>query len=189
VELCRFIESRTERFLDQRSRGARIPEFQASNPRVVYPVLRYLVEHDVARDMSFCEWGSGLGAVTILASQLGFDAYGVEIEPDLVSAARCLSAELGVDGEFRLGSFKPAGAYRGELDMDDVRRELGFDPASAAVVYSYPWPAEERVIRDLFDHNATNGSLLVTFRGGALVKIRRRVDRPPGAGNSRSAWP
>ena len=30
------------------------------------------------------EWGSGLGVMTIMANRLGFDAYGIEAEPELV---------------------------------------------------------------------------------------------------------
>jgi hypothetical protein len=175
AELCRVMERRTRRFLDERSKSARIPEFAASNPRVVYPVLRYIVDQDLGRCRSFCEWGSGLGVVTILASLLGFEASGVEVEPDLVAEARCLAAEVGVDPTFHLGSFKPAGAYRGELDLDVVRANLGCDPASAAVVYAYPWPAEEKVIRRIFDHGAKVGSLLVTYHGGATIAVARRV--------------
>ena len=36
------------------------------------------------RVLTVLEWGSGLGVVTIMASRMGFEAYGIEAEPDLV---------------------------------------------------------------------------------------------------------
>ncbi|NIO39185.1 MAG: hypothetical protein GTO41_02680, partial [Burkholderiales bacterium] len=36
---------------------------------------------------TFLEWGSGLGVVAIMASRLGFEAYGIEAEAELVEHA------------------------------------------------------------------------------------------------------
>ncbi len=38
----------------------------------------------------FCEWGSGFGLATGMASQLGFDAVGMEIDAPLAEASRKL---------------------------------------------------------------------------------------------------
>ena len=64
------------------------------------------LEHDRG---SFVELGSGAGVVTILADLLGFDAYGIELDPWLVDAAARLAASVGSGAEFVAGSFVPPG--------------------------------------------------------------------------------
>ena len=69
-------------------------------------VLRSLVELR-SRSFTFVEWGSGLGVVTIMASRLGYDAYGIEAEGDLVDYSRELASVYGPDAQFVEGSFIP----------------------------------------------------------------------------------
>ena len=59
------------------------------------------------RVTSVLEWGSGLGVVTIMASNLGFEAYGIESEPRLVDWSRKLAEEYGPAAQFVTGSFIP----------------------------------------------------------------------------------
>ena len=58
----------------------------------------------------FCEWGSGFGVNTCLAAMLEFDAWGIEVEGELVAAARRLAADFDLPAEFVRGSFIPAGS-------------------------------------------------------------------------------
>ncbi len=53
----------------------------------------------------FCEWGSGLGTATCLASLMGFNAMGIEIEPELVLRARRLASEFNLPASFLQTSF------------------------------------------------------------------------------------
>jgi len=66
----------------------------------VYGALRALEESGELGGRWFCEWGSGLGVVACLASMLGFDAWGIEAEADLVRAARRLAWDFDVEVEF-----------------------------------------------------------------------------------------
>ncbi|HEU0078532.1 MAG TPA: hypothetical protein VFQ76_12820, partial [Longimicrobiaceae bacterium] len=42
--------------------------------------------------LRFLEWGSATGVITIMADLLGFEAYGIELDPALVETARGLAA-------------------------------------------------------------------------------------------------
>src|SRR2546423_1671474 len=74
-----------------------------------FGALQALAESALAPGGRFCEWGSGFGVVTCLAAMIGFDACGIEIEPDLVAAARRLAADFDLSAEFVCGSFVPRG--------------------------------------------------------------------------------
>ena len=78
-------------------------------------VCRYLVgilESNLCNGNSLCEWGSGLGVVTCLASLLGFDACGIEIDTDLVSESQHLATKHSTSAKFIHGSFIPPGGER-----------------------------------------------------------------------------
>ena len=62
-----------------------IPAFVPSNFELVYlRARREFRPRNLATGRRFIEWGSGIGVVTCLASCVGFDAVGIEIEPKLV---------------------------------------------------------------------------------------------------------
>jgi len=98
--------------IDASSASDRIGTFQALFPatlRVFYHCLRDLAEANVTTGALFCEWGSGYGVVACLAAMLDFDACGIEIEAELVEAARLLADDFEVPVQFLRGSFLPAG--------------------------------------------------------------------------------
>jgi predicted O-methyltransferase YrrM len=153
----------------------------------VWRVLEALGHRRLAPGPLFCEWGSGFGVVAMLASIAGFDACGIEIEPDLVAEARSLARDLGIDADFLPGSFLPEGsehlADRTEefawlrSDAASAYEDLGLDPEDFDVVFAYPWPGEEHVLLHLFDRTAADGALLVTYQGAEGVRIRRKRAR------------
>lgn len=149
----------------------RIPSLVNSNYYIAYHALKHLIDHGLAGDRSFCEWGSGLGVVTCLAAQLGFDATGIEIEASLCDCARSLAEQAGVTAEFFEGS------YRGQDDPiaeeDSVKRRQPFPLGQrfSDVVYAYPWPAEEAYVESLF--KPSSSAILVTYHGGATLRVRR----------------
>ena len=106
-----------------------------------------------ARAHTFLELGSATGVITIIADLLGFEAYGIEIEPDLVEISEDLAARVGSGATFVEGSFVPPD-YRDQVDLlmsdymtptegADAYDELGMDIADFDLVYAYPWPGEE----------------------------------------------
>ena len=66
-------------------RGPIIENFVASDYRTVNNVLHWIVEHQLNAGNMFCEWGSGFGVVTLMASLHNFTAFGIEVEAELES--------------------------------------------------------------------------------------------------------
>jgi hypothetical protein len=171
---------RIERF----RRARRIPGFVPGDFGRAYGVLRALAEAGLARGSLFCEWGSGFGVVTCLAAMLDFDACGIEIDDELVDAARRLAEDFGVPVEFACGSFIPAGGetcWASEdrfawltTDGGSAEEELGLAAHDFDVIFAYPWPDEERLTGDLFERYAAPGALLLSHHGGDEFRLRRR---------------
>ena len=124
---------------------------------------------------TFLEWGSGVGGITILADFLGFEAFGIEIEPDLVELARELAERHGSGAKFATGSFVPSdfdwstehadGDFHTDPSGGDGYELLDVSPADFDVIYAYPWPGEENFLRDIFDDFARPGALFLTYNG------------------------
>jgi len=164
------------------------PGFVPSDFEEVYRALEAVREGGLAPGPAFCEWGSGLGVVACLAATLGFSAHGIEIDRDLVDAAREFAADHGLAVAFSCGSFLPPGCddladEPREFDWllpggDDGHAALDLDPAELDLVFAYPWPGDEQVVFDLFERVAGTGALLVTYHG--IDGIRARRKQPPG---------
>jgi hypothetical protein len=166
-------ERRVERFLESES-IERIPGFVVGNAWLAWDALTRIREEGLAPGPRFCEWGSGFGIVTGLAALAGFDACGIEIEPELVEHSRALLADHGIPAEFHRGSYVPDGARTDEIDEGALDRDLGFGAADFDVVYAYPWPVEEDLVACLFAAHAPPGALLLTFHGRRDLRVRRR---------------
>ena len=164
--------------------------FVPSNFATVYRALRAIAEANLAPGNSFCEWGSGFGVAASLATMLGFDACGIEIERVLVDASRKLADDFGLPVEFVHGSFIPPGdeahadeAYAADndgyfwlvTDADNAYHDLGLGPDDFDVVFAYPWPNEERLVEALFENHAAEGALLLTYNQYGSVHLRRKV--------------
>lgn len=172
------------RRLEEFLRGRTLPGFIPSDFEQVYRTLRTIACGNVAPGDCFCEWGSGLGVVSLLAAQLRLDAHGIEIEAELVEAARGLADDFELPVDFACGTFVPPG---GEAYVDTVAEfdwlcagggcgyeELGLAPDDLDIVFAYPWPGEESVVDRLFDRFAADGAVLVTYRGLEGVHVQRK---------------
>jgi predicted O-methyltransferase YrrM len=164
-----------------------IPAFVPSDFEAEYRALEFIQNKRITTGQRFIEWGSGIGVVTCLASRLGFDAVGIEVEAPLVEMAEQLAGDLGIAAQFVCGSFVPAGDEpridsAGEItwlrtDAVDGYEELELDPDDFDVVFAYPWPGEEQVIFDLFEHCAAVGTLLLTYHSQDGLRLQRKVRR------------
>lgn len=176
------------------SQTVRTAGFVPSDFPLVFHALKMIVEMNLAAGHSFCEWGSGFGVVASLAAMLEFDAYGIEVDRNLVDAARNLAADFGLPVEFVHGSFIPPGddVLADEACADSSNEivflvtdagaaydELGLSPDDADVIFAYPWPGERSAIEVLFEHNAAEGALLLTYNSFESVRLQRRVRRKP----------
>jgi hypothetical protein len=160
----------------------RVPGFIPSDFGRAYAVLAALADAGVAPGRLFCEWGSGFGVVTCLAALLDFDAFGIEVEPELADAAQELADDFGLPAEFARGSFLPSGAaaLAGDefawltTDAPDAHEQLGLAPDDFSVIFAYPWPDEEALTGRLFDRYAGPGAVLVSYHGSEDFRIRRK---------------
>ena len=162
-------------------RRQHVPGFVAGDYARAYGVLRAVA--DVAPGALFCEWGSGFGVVTCLAAMLEFDACGIEVEADLVDAARRLADDYELPAEFAAGSYLPRGAAAHTADRafgwlatdaDDAHADLGLAPADFGVIFAYPWPDEEALTTELFERYAGPDALLLSHHGGEEFRLRRK---------------
>ena len=179
---------RTEDYLNH-SR-VRPGSFVPSDFVVAYYALKTVIHQNLAPGRLFCEWGSGFGVVASLASQLGFDACGIEIEETLVDAARDLADAHYLDVEFAEGSYIPEGAdeasggdqdregFVWDVEGNDAYDELQIGPDEFDVVFCYPWPSEEEATGRLFDYCASEGALLLTYTQLDDIRIRRKAGDP-----------
>ena len=140
-----------------------------------------------APGLRFLEWGSATGVIAIMADLLGFEAYGIEIDAQLVETARELARRHGSGARFAAGSFLPAGyRYRprdGDARLGTIGKGesayplLGHPLDDFDVVYGYPWGGEEPMMLDLMRAYGSRdarlllhiGSDVHVYRGGRLL--------------------
>lgn len=134
-----------------------------------------------APGLRFLEWGSATGIITIMADLLGFEAYGIELDPDLVRISRELAERYGSGARFVAGSFIPSGyRYRprngdgrvGTLgDGESGYPGLGHPLDDFDLVFGYPWHGEEAVMLDLMRAYGARGARLL-LHGGEKPGVR-----------------
>jgi hypothetical protein len=166
-----------ERIL-QRQGADRIAQFNASCGLTVYRILHTIKQKNLSPGDRFCEWGSGLGTITMCASSLDFDACGIEIETELVERARSLARRYGWKTPFHCADI----FAQAETTNETIAPPPPVDYASLDVVFAYPWPFEVARIKSLFDRTCTRpGAILVLHHGGIQFEVLRRRDgRRPG---------
>ena len=137
--------------------------------RGVYDELRKLR----GRAATFVEFGSAAGVVTIMADLLGFEAYGIEIEPWLVERSAELAEQFGSSAVFVEGTFV-APEFQEEVELlsgdfvtptggADAFQELGLELSDFDLVFAYPWPGDEDWLQELVRRHAGATTLLLTY--------------------------
>jgi len=167
---------RREDFYDE-GLGLRIPKYVPSNPQMVHAAINDLKENGHLRGDAFCEWGSGFAVATGIAALLGMEAYGLEIEPELIDRSRQLAADMGVPITILDSDYLPEGFDESEemggkeliLPEATMAGEImpeydGLDPADVDLFFVYPYPDQEEMMMDLFDAVATHGAVLLLYR-------------------------
>jgi hypothetical protein len=140
-----------------------------------------------APGLRFLEWGSATGVITIMADLLGFEAYGIELDPELVEIARGLAERFESGARFAAGSFIPAG-YEWKPRTGDARTgtigkgasgydELGHALDDFDLVYAYPWDGEDPMMHDLLRARGRPGARLVLAGGAEGVRVYRGTTR------------
>ena len=133
------------------------------------------------------EWGSGLGIVTIMASRMGFEAYGIEAEPDLVEYSESLAQVYGRHARFSQGSFIPDEFEWNPSDGDDAYRTIiaaasAYDALDMEIrdfdlIYAYPWPNEHTLYHNIMREFGRQDALLLCYdarKGIEMVRFHNR---------------
>ena len=177
-------DRRTEAFA-RSGAGAGVPAFVPSDARLSHAALAAVRAGGLTASDVFCEWGSGMGTTACLAASVGFEAYGIEIERELVEASEGLAEDFDLEVTFVHGSFVPEGGDELAMDSGDFETlslghtpaydELGLDVDDFGLVFAYPWPGDEWAVENLFEHFAARGALLMTYRGREEVFLHRKV--------------
>ena len=154
--------------------------YVSADYRIIYESLVVLQGH--AR--TFLEWGSGLGVVSIMASRMGFEAYGIESEFELVEYSRLLSRAYQADAKFATGNFMPDdfqwnpsfghGLSRTVSDVRSGYAELDMELKDFDLIYAYPWPEEYAFYQSVIQDCGRSGSFLLSYdaqEGIHLVRI------------------
>ena len=134
--------------------------------------------------LRFLEWGSATGIITIMADMLGYDAYGIELDADLVRVARELASRFGSQAKFATGSFIPAG-YTWRSATGDPRQgtigtgvpgyaELGAELETFDYVFAYPWTGEEPMMQDIIRRRGGTGTVLLQYGPGGVQRFDPR---------------
>lgn len=162
----------------RRRQGDRFHGFVPADLTLVCEALAQLRD----RASNFVELGSGAGAITVAADLLGYDAYGIEIEPWLVAAAEDLAAEFDSGARFVEGSFLPRDLRVEELVDADFHvtydgaepawDSLGHDLADFDLVYAFPWPGEEELFHALLRRYGRRGQWFLTYHADEGVVLR-----------------
>ena len=183
AELIAEAERRLDHLFET-NRNRRVPRFLPSDPALLYRTLVYLTENDIPPGRVFCEWGSGFGVGACLASMLGYTAYGIEIEEDLVALARELARDMNIEVTNLCTSYFPEGygSYpaQGGAELMTPEPDSRWGSAPVAVpayagmeheideidlFFVYPWPTDQELMHQLFDAVATDGAILITYYG------------------------
>jgi SAM-dependent methyltransferase len=174
----------------------RLPRFVPSEADLVFAALDFVTRQGLPPGRVFCEWGSGFGTGTCLAALLGYEAYGIEIEPELVDIARQMAHDFDIAAEFLCTSYIPEGfesyagvggeelvksrtfTYPGEaLDAEPHYDGMAFDIAAIDLFFAYPWPEEQELMQQLFDAVAMEGAILIAYHSAKEICIyRKRFD-------------
>lgn len=164
---------------DVRVRQHRFHPFVAAD----YPVVLEALASLRAPGLRFLEWGSATGVITIMADLLGYEAYGIEIDQDLVDQAMDLARRSGSRALFTAGSFIPTG-YRWRHQGGDGRHgtiehgasgylALGRALDEFDVVFGYPWHGEEAMMLDLMRAHGRHDATLIVPAGNGVTVYRR----------------
>ncbi len=190
TQLLEEAEKRCDAFFDA-GLDRRYPRYLPSNPQKVFAAITALKDSQLLRGNLFCEWGSGFGIATCMASLLGFEATGIELEPGLVELSTQLAQDLHIPVEFLCTSYLPEGyeevegiggkdllvpeaTTSGGANIDITPIYDGLDLDEVALFFVYPWPGQEEFMMDLFQAIASEDAILLIYHADASTTAYRR---------------
>lgn len=193
ARLIQESDRRWERFFASQG-NRRLPHFIPSDAALVFSAIEFVTRHGLSPGQVFCEWGSGFGTGTCLAALLGYEAYGIEIQPELVDISREIVHDLDIQVEILCTSYIPEGyesysgvggedlvksrtfSYPGDAsDLEPRYEGMAFDIAEIDLFFTYPWPEEQELMQKLFDAVAMEGAILIAYHSAKEVCAYRKL--------------
>lgn len=158
-----------DKLWEQNSEKPAFHGYVSSNYQAVYDHLNQLR----GRVLTVLEWGSGLGIVTIMASRMGFEAYGIESESELVEYSEQFARDYGPDAQFAQGSFipdefewDPSGGdevVRTDIDSPAAYDAFDMELRDFDLIYAYPWPDERIMFCNIIRQFGRKDAMLLAF--------------------------
>lgn len=191
--------SESDRRIDEffhAERNRKLPRYLPGDSEMLYAALKSITDRDLPLGRVYCEWGSGFGIGTCLATLLGYEAWGVEIEPQLVEISEQLADDLGIEARFLNTSYLPEGysSYEGvggevlvreeglsfpgqpgEVDVEPFYEGMDRELAEVDVFHVYPWPYQQEFMHQLFEALAVEGAILITYLGSGEMTAYLKV--------------
>ncbi len=189
-EIARFIKSadRMMEEYDDANEYRKRPNFVHCDPQLFYATIRYATDLNLPLGRVFCEWGSGFGMSTCIAALLGYEAYGIELDPEVVKLSRKLAQSQDINATILETSYFPNGfsSYPGSGDDElivppeysrihgEVRHMpryegMACDTDEIDLFFVYPWPKEHEMFQDLFNAVAGDGAVLIAYYGDGEI--------------------
>ncbi|MCP3914696.1 MAG: hypothetical protein GY711_03950 [bacterium] len=108
-----------------------------------------------------------------MADLLGFEAYGIEIEPLLVERSIVLGEQFGsgaafVEGTYTVPEYQDetellSGDFLTPTDGACAYEELGLELTDFDLIFAYPWPGDEEWLLELVRRHARADAILLTY--------------------------
>ena len=182
--------------LFETERNRKVPRFIPCNDELLYHWLSAISNSDLCLGKVYCEWGSGYGVGTCLASLLGYESYGIEIEPSLIKASRKLAQDSNISVTIIERDYMPEGfeCYEGSGGAELIRPEnytyqersesrpgyegMDADLDEVDLFFIYPWPGEHEFVLGFLQPVAGDGALCLIYLGDDEFGLYQKTADP-----------
>ena len=182
--------------LFETERNRKIPRFIPCNDKLLYHWLSAIKGSDLCLGKVYCEWGSGYGVGTCLASLLGYESYGIEIEPSLIEESKKLAEDSNIPVTIIQRNYMPEGfeCYEGSGGAELIRPEnytyqdgsglrpsyegMDADLDEVDIFFIYPWPGEQEFVLEFFQAVAADGALCLIYLGDDEFGLYQKTAAP-----------
>jgi len=182
--------------LFETERNRKIPRFIPCNDKLLYHWLSAIKGSDLCLGKVYCEWGSGYGVGTCLASLLGYESYGIEIEPSLIEESKKLAEDSNIPVTIIQRDYMPEGfeCYEGSGGAELIRPEnytyqdgsglrpsyegMDADLDEVDIFFIYPWPGEQEFVLEFFQAVAADGALCLIYLGDDEFGLYQKTAAP-----------
>ena len=138
-----------------------IPQFEPADGKLSWNLLNSVVKQTLPSSKPvFCELGSGLGLVTLLASMMDLPATGIEIEEELYDMSLEYSQRFAIPAIFINASIYPEENQNPPVNYAEVE-----------LFFAYPWPNQIVHMIDLFKKVSVSGAIFVCYHGGHNYRV------------------